>query len=174
MESPATEAELFAFFDSLDIPHQTYRHPPVFTVDEARSVRASMPGGQNGGHSKNLFVRDKKKNYALVVADENRDISLKNLAGAIGLGRLSFASPERLQAYLGVEAGSVTPFALLNASTRRKEDHPLIKVVLDVGLTAHDLVYFHPLHNSATTAVTPDNLIAFIRACGFDPLVTVL
>lgn len=168
MESPALEAELFDFLDALGIAHTTYRHAPVYTVEEAQNERAAM---LSGGHSKNLFLRDKRKNYALIVAEENRKIDLKSLAETIGLGRPSFASAERLQAYLGVTPGSVTPFALLNAFTRRAPDHPNIHVVLDEALLAFDIIYFHPLHNSATTAIAPSDLISFIKACGFSPII---
>lgn len=167
MESPATETELFAFLDNQKIAHKTHRHSPVFTVEEAQSVRADMPGG----HSKNLFVRDKKKSHALIVAAEDRKIDLKNLAEQTGMGRLSFASPDRLMIHLGVTPGAVTPFSLLNAFKRSSPDGPAIQVVLDEGLLMHQLVYFHPLHNGATTAVSPKGLIKFIRACGFEPLV---
>lgn len=168
MESPASETELFAFLYTHQIAHKTHRHDPVFTVEEAQTVRKGMIGG----HSKNLFVRDKKKQYALVVASEDQTIDLKSLAGKIGMGRLSFASAERLAAYLGVTPGSVTPFALLNAHTRAVPDHPDIKVILDANLLGNDVVYFHPLHNAATTGVSSHDLVKFIKVCGFEPVIT--
>lgn len=168
MESPASETELFAFLDKHQIAYETHRHDPVFTVEEAQAVRKGMIGG----HSKNLFVRDKKKQYALIIAGEDQPIDLKNLAGKIGLGRLSFANAERLAAYLGVTPGSVTPFALLNAHTRAEPGHPDIKVVLDTKLLDHDVVYFHPLHNAATTGISSQDLVKFVKACGFNPLIT--
>lgn len=165
MESLAIETELFAFLDTLQIAYKTHRHSPVFTVEEAQAVRVGM----HGGHSKNLFVRDKKKNHALVVAEEHLPIDLKSLAGKIGLGRLSFASPDRMMAKLGVTPGSVTPFSLLNARTLARPDDRTIHVVIDEGLLSHEAVYFHPLHNAATTAISPNDLIKFIRACRFEP-----
>ncbi|WP_262693379.1 prolyl-tRNA synthetase associated domain-containing protein [Kordiimonas aquimaris] len=168
MESPATEDMLFDFLDSHGIAHKTYRHKPVFTVEEAQKQHPNMPAG---GHSKNLFIRDKKKNYALVVADENLKIDLKALGETINVKRPSFASAERLQAYLGITPGSVTPFALLNAHKFAKDDHPTITVALDQNLMAHDIIYFHPLHNSASTAITPADLIVFVKACGYEPVI---
>lgn len=174
MESPASETELFAFLDKHKIAHETHRHDPVFTVEEAQAARSGMPKAASYGHSKNLFVRDKKKNYALIVASEDQPIDLKTLAGKIEMGRLSFASAERLKAYLGVTPGSVTPFALFNAYTRKAPDHPAIKVILDQKLLRHDTVYFHPLHNAATTGVSSEGLISFIKACGMQPMITQL
>ncbi len=167
MESPATETELFAFLDKQQITHKTHRHSPVFTVKEAQTVRAGMPGG----HSKNLFVRDKKKNHALIVATEERKINLKCLADQIEMGRLSFASPDRLMTHLGVTPCAVSPFSLLNTLRQPGPDGPAIQVILDEGLLVHQLVYFHPLHNAATTAISPEGLIKFTRACGFEPFI---
>ena len=166
MESHTDEARLLAFLDKLGIGHKTYRHAPVFTVDEAQTARGVMPSGPEHRHSKNLFVRDKKKNYALVVAEESAPIDLKALAKAIDLKRISFASAERLEAYLGVRPGSVTPFAMLNAHTRPAEDQPTIRVFIDAKLMDAELAYFHPLHNAATTAVKPADLQRFLAACG--------
>ena len=67
-----------------------------------------------GHHIKNLFLRNKKEAMWLVVALEDRAIDLKQLGEALGAGRLSFGSPERLRTYLGVEPGSVTPFSVIN------------------------------------------------------------
>ena len=174
MESPLTEQDLFVFLDSLSINHTTYRHAPVFTVDEAQAARSDMPSGTAHRHSKNLFVRDKKKNHALVIAEENTPINLKELADKIGLGRLSFASPDRLIRYLGVRPGSVTPFALLHAHKHPAEDQPDILVVIDEKLLDAELSYFHPLDNSATTAIKGKDLLTFVRACDSEPKVMVL
>lgn len=167
MESPAIETELYAFFDKHEIVYETHRHDPVFTVDEAQAARAGM----EGGHSKNLFVRDKKKNHALIVAHEDQPIDMKNLAAKIGLGRLSFASPERLMTHLGVSPGSVTPFSLFNAHRQATSHERKVHVVIDEKLLSYDLVYFHPLHNAATTSISPEHLIKFIKACSFEPVI---
>lgn len=166
MESHADETRLLGFLDKLGIAHKTYHHTPVFTVEEAQKARSKMPASPGHQHSKNLFVRDKKKNYALVVAEEKAPIDLKALADLIGLKRISFASAERLEAYLGVKPGSVTPFAMLNAFENPAEDQPTIRVFIDQTLMAAEFAYFHPLHNTATTAIRPTDLQAFLAACG--------
>ncbi|WP_286829420.1 MULTISPECIES: prolyl-tRNA synthetase associated domain-containing protein [Kordiimonas] len=167
MESPLQEEDLFAFLDSLGIKTETYRHAPVFTVEEAQTERAHMP--QGGGHCKSLFVRDKKKRRALVMVDENRRVDLKALSAALGMGRLSFGSPDSLMAMLGVIPGSVTPFSLINAQVKSGEEPPLL-VALDAAMMAKAPLYYHPLHNAATTAIAPDDLVRFIRACGYEPV----
>lgn len=171
MESPPVETPLFKFLDTLGITHTTYRHPPVFTVEEAQKERAHMPPG---GHSKNLFIRNKRKNFALVVAAEDRKIDLKSLGDTIGLGRPSFASAEHLQNYLGVQPGSVTPFALINANKNKPGNNsdatPELTLALDKTLMANDILYFHPLHNGATTGITPASLLRFVSAVGYDPI----
>lgn len=157
---PATEADLFARFDALGIQHLTHRHRPVFTVDEGRDLKASMPGG----HTKNLFVRDKKGAIFLICAISDTVIDLNATSKLLASGRFSFGSPERLLQHLGVEPGSVTLFALIN-----DPDHS-VTLVLDDALFAHDPVNFHPLKNDATTAISPGDLLKFVRSLGREPI----
>ncbi|HYI88909.1 MAG TPA: prolyl-tRNA synthetase associated domain-containing protein [Beijerinckiaceae bacterium] len=143
---------------------ETAEHAPVFTVAESRAIKAAIPGG----HSKNLFLKDRKGRLFLVVARDETAIDLKRLHEAIGAGRLSFGSAELLRETLGVEPGSVTPFALLNDADRR------VAVVLDAALMTFARVNFHPLVNSMTTTVARDDLVAFLKATGHEPRVLAL
>lgn len=161
----ASEEDLFAFLEALEIETMTHRHPPVFTVEEAKQLRGELPGG----HAKSLLVRDKKGKMALVVAHEDRRLDLKALAGRLGMKRLSFASPERLEATLGVKPGSVTPFALINRREPDAQDQALT-VALDAALMRCDRLNFHPLHNAATTTISCRDLLRFIAACGYEPI----
>ena len=101
---PATEADLFAAFDALGVAHVTHRHRPVFTVEESGDVKAAMPGG----HTKNLFLKDKKGALFLISAIADTRIDLNAVSKLIGAGRFSFGSGELLQETLGVPPGSVT------------------------------------------------------------------
>lgn len=167
MESHPDEQSLLAFLDQLGIQHLTYRHDPVFTVEEAQAARLSADGGMPGAHTKNLFVRDKKKRRALVTIEESRKVDLASLADAIGLSRLSFGSADSLQDYLGVKPGSVTPFGLFNARVEGGGTPPLV-FAIDSALLDTELINIHPLHNAATTAIKPDDLMTFVRACGYE------
>lgn len=158
-----TRAALFGFLDGLAIAHQTVEHPAFFTVEEGRALKTQWPGG----HSKNLFLKDKKGALYLAVALGDTEVDLVALGKRIGAkGRLSFGRPELMTATMGVIPGAVTPFALINDSAQA-----LSMVILDAALLAHDPVWFHPLENTASTAVSPDGLLRFVRACGFEPLV---
>lgn len=157
---PAAEADLFGLFERLGIAHQTTRHRPVFTVEEGADLKAQMPGG----HSKNLFLKDKKGRLFLLSALGETVIDLNALSKALSAGRFSFGSAERLMRHLGVEPGSVTLFALINDPERQ------VTLVLDEGLFAHDPVNFHPLRNDATTAISPADMLKFIRALGREPI----
>ena len=105
----ATPEQLFARLDALGVEYETHHHAPVFTVDEAKHLRGELPGA----HCKSLFMRDKKGACFLVVCLEDRRLDMKALAGILGSARLSFASADRLRQRLGVEPGSVTPFAAM-------------------------------------------------------------
>jgi len=151
--------QLLERLNALGIAHRTVEHAPVFTVEEAKAHRGDLPGH----HIKNLFLRNKKEEMWLVVAIEERRIDLKRLGERLGAGRLSFGSPERLRTYLGVEPGSVTPFAVINDTGHA------VRLVLDAGLRAPGAINGHPLTNTMTTAVSLDDLLRFFAATGHVP-----
>ncbi|MDP2260145.1 MAG: YbaK/EbsC family protein [Caulobacter sp.] len=156
-----TRADLFAFLDAAGIAHATTDHAAVFTVGEGEAIKAAMPGG----HTKNLFLKDAKGQLWLISALGETAIDLKKLHHVIGSGRLSFGSPELMLETLGVTPGSVTAFGLINDTDRR------VRFVLDAALAAADPVNFHPLANTATTAVSQAGLRAFLAALGVTPLI---
>jgi Ala-tRNA(Pro) deacylase len=157
--APATSGDLFARLAELAIPARTVEHPPAFTVEQAKALRGELAGA----HIKNLFLRNKKGAMWLVTCLEDRPLDLKALGERLGAGRLSFGSARRLMDHLGVIAGAVTPFAAIN------DRNGAVQVVLDRALLAFDLVNCHPLVNSMTTAIGPDDLVRFLEAEGHDP-----
>ncbi len=144
----ASPSDLFACLDKLGIRTETFAHAPVFTVAESRSIKAAIAGG----HSKNLFLKDRKDRLFLVVLRDETRIDLKR-----------FGSADLLRETLGVEPGSVTPFALLNDAAGR------VSAILDAALMAFERVNFHPLDNSMTTTIARGDLLAFLRATGHEP-----
>ena len=160
----ALEAPVFERLDQLGIGHRTVRHLPAHTVEEARQHRGEL----EGGHAKNLFLKSKRDEYILAVAQEDAPVDVQQIAKAYGTARLSFARPERLMEWLGVPPGAVTPFALLNAESHANRER--LRIIVDQTLLDETLVWFHPLHNAATTAITPDGLVRFITSCGWTPI----
>ena len=158
---PATRADLFARFAELGIETTTVEHEPLHTVAESQAARDNIPGG----HCKNLFLKDKKGALFLVVVLEDLDVPIQKLAKHIGAARLSFGRAELMQDVLGIEPGSVTPFALMNDRARR------LTVVLDRHMLEQDVLNYHPLRNDATTSLKTPDLLRFIEACGHRPLV---
>ena len=154
-----TPQQLFDRLAQLGIAQRTVEHPPVFTVEEAKALRGDLPGH----HVKNLFLRNKKEEMWLVVALEDRAIDLKRLGEALGAGRLSFGSADRLRRYLGVEPGSVTPLALVNDNTGQ------VRLAVDRGLLNGGPVNVHPLVNTMTTAMDAGDLVLFFEASGHAP-----
>jgi len=156
---PASPEDLFARLAELGIDTTTHEHPPLFTVEQSRALRGEIPGG----HSKNLFFKDKKGTVALVVMLEDTQVDLKTIGQRIGIGKVSFGKPELLMELLGVEPGGVTPFGLINDTDQK------VLVVLDERMMAQELLNYHPLTNAATTTIRAEDLLRFISACGHDP-----
>lgn len=158
-EEAASEARLLSCLETIGVPATVHRHAAVFTVEESRALKDTLPGA----HTKNLFLKDRKGALTLVTCLGERRIRIADLEKAIGQRRLSFAAPELLWAVLGVRPGAVTPFALMNDRDRK------IRLILDAGMMAMTPLNFHPLHNRATLAVSPARFRAFLAATGHAP-----
>ncbi|MGV8997672.1 MAG: prolyl-tRNA synthetase associated domain-containing protein [Parvibaculaceae bacterium] len=161
-----TKEGCLSWLEAHGITSETRDHEPLHTVEEAQAARAlwGAPWDQ-GGHCKNLFLKDKKGALFLVVTLEARALRLNQLGGPLGAARLSFANAELLYEVLGVRPGSVTPFALMNDTTLR------VTPVFDAPMLAHDRLHYHPLDNRATTAISRDGLTAFVTATGHKPII---
>lgn len=155
---PTSPEALMARLEAMGIPFVLHEHAAVFTVDEAAALKDRM----NGVQVKNLFLKDKKDNMALVVLPDEMAIDLKALAPLIGLDRISFGSPERLWQYLGVRPGSVCPFCAMNDTGRS------VKVVLHAPL-ATARVCAHPMLNTMSLEVEGPDLVRFLAECGHTP-----
>src|SRR5689334_19381230 len=157
---PLTPDELFLALDRLGIAHPTASHPPLFTVAQSQSLRGSIAGG----HTKHLFLRDKKGALFLVTALEGAAIELKSLHRRLGAtGRFSFGSSDLMMEALGVTPGAVTPFGAINDTAQR------VTVVLDAGLMEHAVINAHPLTNTMTTSIAREDLVKFLQSTGHAP-----
>lgn len=158
---PASPADLFAFLDQLGIAHSTVEHPPIFTVEEGRAWHDKIPGL----HCKNLFIKDRKGGFWLVVLPGEKRADLGRLEKLLGAPRFSFARPDLLLEVLELTPGSVTPFGLINDRDRR------VRVVLDQEMLAAEFVNYHPLHNAASTTLRSADLVRFVEALGYQPVI---
>jgi Ala-tRNA(Pro) deacylase len=160
-----TPEQLFAFLDSHGVATTTVEHPPLFTVEDSQALRGDIPGG----HTKNLFVKDKKSRLFLLVLGEETVLELKRVHEKIGAqGRVSFGSAELLEEAWGVAPGAVTPFGAINDEAGR------VTVVLDQAMMRHEQLNFHPLVNTRTTGLASADLVKFLRATGHEPLIAAL
>ena len=158
---PCTEEQLFSFLDGLGIQHQTTRHPAFFTVEDGRDWHHKIPGT----HCKNLFLKGKNGQLWLVVMPADKRADIGGIAGRVGAAKLSFAKPDEMLDVLGLTPGAVTPFALLNDTGKK------IRVVLDQEMLECEQVNYHPLHNEASTTLRTADLVKFIEALGYEPLI---
>ena len=150
-------AQVYSALDALGIAYQRYEHPPVFTGEDAALHWADIPA-----HGmKNLFLRNKKGNrHYLVILPIEKEADLRRLVKVIGDDRLSFGSPERLAAHLGLTPGSVSPFGLLNNPSHS------VQVVVDAKLRGSGQLIFHPNLNSRSVTIADEDLARFLSSTG--------
>jgi Ala-tRNA(Pro) deacylase len=151
------EAPVIARLAELGIAYTRHEHPPVPTVEEAEKYWSAI----DATHCKNLFLRNQKGDrHYLVIVEHAKKVNLRDVAGQIGDGKLSFGSPERLQRHLGLAPGSVSPFGLINDA-----DHS-VRVVVDRELKTAERLSFHPNINTVTLTVSAADFSRFLEACG--------
>ncbi len=151
------ERKVLEVFEALDITFTRVEHPPVYTVEEARLHWRDL----SGTHCKNLFLRNKKGNrHFLIILEDSKRADLKAIARSMGEDRLSFASPERLTRYLGLEPGAVSPFGLINDLQKD------VRVLLDKDLKDAHTIYFHPNVNTSTVGMSFPDFMRFLEHCG--------
>ena len=161
---PISSDELIKLLDLWNIPYTRTDHGPLKTVAESKKIQHQFLSSKDGGgHIKNLYLRDNKKRNVLIVAEQDRDISLKLLAPKLGLKRLSFGSAERLMDNLGVRPGAVTPLAMITGAKQG------VNLFIDHDLKKCAQIYVHPLVNDRTLGISPDNLIKFLNKVSVQP-----
>ena len=148
--------ELCALLHAQGVEYQLFEHPPAYTVEDILSY--GLPEPELG--AKNLFLRDKKKrNYCLLVAKDDRPLSIRDFEEKAGLGKLSFASEEDLMRFLKLTRGAVTPFGILSDETRT------VRVFLDRYFEGGRIAV-HPCENTATVYLHTADLVCLLRAHG--------
>jgi Ala-tRNA(Pro) deacylase len=151
------EREVLRVLQELGIPFARHEHPPVYTVAEAELHWE----GIKGAHCKNLFLRNQKGNrHFLVVLEHKRRLDMRHLGEILQVGRLSFASDERLARYLGLTSGAVSAFGLINDRDRE------VEVILDESLNETGEINFHPNVNTATLTIAFGDFLKFLAWTG--------
>lgn len=149
--------EVYAFLNEKGISYEVIEHEAVFTMEEME--RAGI--NAHGCICKNLFLRDAKgrQHYLVTVPDERR-VDLKWLSAVLGTSKLSFASAERLDKYLNVPQGSVSPLGLLNDESRS------VIFAADETLASLPVIGVHPNDNTATVFLSFSDLRRIIEEHG--------
>lgn len=151
------DPKLYEVLKQLNIAFDYHEHPPVPTVEEAKKYWADV----DATHCKNLFLRNHKGNkHYLVVLEHTQQVDIHSIERLLKQGKLSFASPQRMGRYLGVQPGSVSPLALINDS----ENH--VQLFLDENLKASANISFHPCINTASLVLKFDDFMRFIEYSG--------
>ena len=157
LSSMERQERVFNFLKEQEIEYSFYTHPEAPTIEIARQY------WHNDGskHCKNLFFRNHKGNrHYLVVFDSDQSLAIHDLEHLLHQGKLSFASEQRMERYLGLKPGSVSPFGLINDT----ENH--VHLFLDKNLLNYPSLSFHPNDNRATVVISQDMFEKYLTAVG--------
>ena len=156
------ETDLLSYLQSQGIEYQYVAHPPVYTCDQAEELR---PPGLPGVSTKNLFLRDEKKRFYLVMTACEKRLDLKGLGKALAAPKLQFGDEQRLWDLLGVTPGAVTVLGQANDLAGQ------VQLVVDADVWNGEYFMCHPLVNTATLVLRRADLLRFFELSGHAPLV---
>ena len=144
--------ELIDLLKNKNCKFEIHQHDALFTVEDSKNLRGKI----GGAHTKNLFLKNKKDEYFLLTCEETDKIELKKISKSLGFGNISFAKEERLDQYLKIKPGSVSPFALLN------DEENKVEFYLERCLYESKYVNFHPLINTLTITIETERFVEFM------------
>ncbi|MEO1397794.1 MAG: prolyl-tRNA synthetase associated domain-containing protein [Pseudomonadota bacterium] len=160
--APVSPQALLDYLEACGLEMVKNEHPPLFTVEQSQELRGTL----EGGHTKNLFLKDKKSRLFLLTAQESSEVNLKTLHRLMGAsGRFSFGSAERMEETLGLKPGAVSALGVIN-----DRDHQ-VTFAIDQSLMDHQKINCHPLRNDATVTLNTSDLLALAEHCGHKPMV---
>ena len=150
------EQKLYKILDELGIDYEKFEHPAFATVEASGSFYREHDMGVD---CKNIFLQNRRgRKHYLVILQSQKNLDIPHLAEFLGEHRkMGFASEERLQNYLGLTPGSVTPFGLIHENA---ED---VGVVVDTEIFDHAFVHFHPFRNTASLKIFTEDLLKFLH-----------
>lgn len=156
---PITETDILRYLDENSLPYQYVSHPPVYTCEQAELHRPSLPGVS----TKNLFLRDDRRRFYLVMTACEKRLDLKQLGKVLGTSKLHFGDEATLLRLLGVSPGAVTVLGLINDPDQQ------IHLVVDSAIWEGAFFLCHPLVNTATLVLAQADLRRFFTLTGHIP-----
>ena len=151
------DPKLYKILEELSISFDYYEHPPAATIEEAKKYWKDI----ESAHCKNLFFRNHKGNrHYLVIIEHTHDVSIRDLEQRLKQGKLTFSSPPRMEKYLGLTPGSVTPFGLIN------DDSHHVHLFIDENLRKFERISFHPCINTASLVISYSDFEKFLQWTG--------
>jgi Ala-tRNA(Pro) deacylase len=151
------DPEVYETLLKLNIPFQYIGHPPAPNIEIAKQYWQ----GHDAQHCKNLFFRNHKGNkHYLVIFDCDKNLAIHDIEKMLKQGKLTFASEQRMQRYLGLKPGSVSVFGLIHDTT----DH--VHVFIDINLQLAKKISFHPNENTASLIISFTDLLRYLNYTG--------
>lgn len=151
------DPKVYQTLSLLAIPFDYYEHPPVPTVEDASRYWADI----DAAHCKNLFFRNHKGNrHYLVIFHYQKQLNIRFLEQRLKQGKLTFASAERMQKYLGLQPGSVSVFGVVNDPQKH------VYLFIDRTLLDYERISFHPNLNTASLVISINDLKRFLAHTG--------
>jgi len=152
------DPRVYEVLNNLKINFEYHEHPAAPTIEIALQYWKDI---KETTHCKNLFFRNHKgdKHY-LVILEHRQDLNIHDLEHRLKQGKISFASEQRMEKYLGLKPGSVSPFGLVNDKTNH------VHLFLDENIKRLPKISFHPNVNTASIVLLFSDFEKYLKWTG--------
>ena len=162
----ARELAVYDLLERLEIPFRHVAHDAAETMEACAEIDTRLGVKM----CKNLFLCNRQQtDFYLLLMPGDKPFKTKELSGQLGVARLSFASGEQMERYLGLLPGSVSVMGLMNDKAHA------VRLLIDADLLENELLGCHPCINTASLCMTTKDILSkFLPATGHTPTVVTL
>ena len=159
----AKELEAYDFLDALGVCYQRMDHEPAMTMAVCEEIDREL----GATICKNLFLANRQGTaFYLLMMPGDKPFKTKDLSAQLGVARLSFGAPEKMEELLHTTPGSASVLGLMHDKTKA------VQLVIDREVLAGESVGCHPLVNTSSLCIrTTDLQNVVIPAMGHTPVV---
>ncbi|MBQ8140218.1 MAG: prolyl-tRNA synthetase associated domain-containing protein [Clostridia bacterium] len=156
----ARELAVYDTLDALGIKYDRADHGAAMTMEDCRETDDALGVRM----CKNLFLCNRQKtDFYLLLMPADKPFKTKELSAQIGSARLSFASAEDMERYLGVSPGAVSVMGLMNDTDKN------VKLLVDGELASNEYIGCHPCVNTSSLKIrTADVFRTFLAFTGHE------
>ena len=162
----AKEVRVYDLLDHLGIDYERVDHSAAMTMEDCEEIDRVL----DATICKNLLLCNRQQtDFYLLLMPGDKKFVTRELSAQLGTARLSFATPEHMEAFLDITPGSLSVMGLMNDTEHQ------VRLLMDKDVYEAEWFGCHPCKNDGSLRIkTADLLNIFLPHTGHDVTVVEL